>query len=236
MFFTAACLSLALSLAAAAQERALPPLITVTGQAEVNVAPDEAVLTMVVEKTDKDLQAAKRMNDESVRQILALARRFNVAPQDVKTDYISVEMKYGEDDSDDAAAKRVFEGYEVSKTVVVRFKDLPRFEDFFSETLKAGVSSVRGVEFRSSQVRRHKDEARALAIRAAKEKATALATEIGQAVGRAHSIQEEGERDNTASNNFTVRAAGRFSGDDNSTIAPGLISVTARVTVSFILQ
>lgn len=227
--------------AARAQSAADPPLITVSGQAEVRVAPDEVVFTLAVAKTDKDLQAAKRQNDESVRQILALARRFNVAPQDVKTDYISVEMKYSTDlvgdDSDDDARKvrREFVGYEVSKTVIVRFTDLARFEDFFSETLKAGVSSIRDVDFRNSQIRRHKDEARALAIRAAKEKAAALSREIGQAIGRAHSIQEVAPGNGAASNNFSTRVGGNFSADENSTFAPGLISVTAQVTVSFIL-
>lgn len=228
--------------AARAQKAEEPPLITVTGQAEVNVAPDEVIFTLVVAKTDKDLQTAKRLNDESVRQILALARRFNVAPQDVKTDYISVDMQYNtdliEDDSDARArkVKREFVGYQVSKTVIVRFTDLPRFEDLFSETLKAGVSSIREVDFRNSQVRKHKDEARALAIRAAKEKAEALTKEIGQSIGRAYSIQEGAFRDNTSPNNFTTRISGNFSADENSTIAPGLISVTAQVTVSFILQ
>jgi uncharacterized protein YggE len=233
--------TLLLPLPGLAQRAAEPPLITVTGQAEVNVAPDEVVFRLEVEKTDKDLSVAKQQNDESVRQILALARRFQVAPQDVKTDYISVEMKYSTDllevdDSDEKKVKREFVGYSVTKTVIVRFTDLPRFEEFFSETLKAGVSSIKDVEFRNSQIRKYKDEARALAIRAAKEKATALTREIGQGIGRAHSIQEEGYRNNTVSNNFSTRVGGSFTSDENSTIAPGLISVTAQVTVSFILN
>jgi uncharacterized protein YggE len=230
-----------LPLAAHAQRAPDPPLITVSGRAEVNVAPDEVIFRLEVEKTDKDLSVAKRQNDESVRQILALARRFNVAPQNVKTDYVSVEMKYSTDtvedeDSDERKVKREFVGYSVSKTVIVRFTDLPRFEEFFSETLKAGVSRISSVEFRNSQVRKHKDEARSLAIRAAKEKAEALTREIGQSIGRAYSIQEEGDRDSSASNNFSLRVSGSFSADENSTIAPGLISVTAQVTVSFILN
>lgn len=230
------------SLSAQAQQAAEPPLITVSGQAEVKVAPDEVVFTLEVKKIDKDLSVAKSRNDESVRNILGLARRFNVPTQEVKTDYISVEMKYSTDlisDEDDPNArkvKRVFIGYEVSKTVIVRFTDLPRFEEFFSEVLKAGVSRINSVEFRTSQIRKFKDEARALAIRAAKEKATALTKEIGQSIGKAHSIREEGYRTSAASNNFSTTVGGSFSDDENSTIAPGMITVTAQVTVSFILN
>lgn len=230
-----------LPLSARAQSDAAPPLITVSGQAEVKVVPDEVIFSLEVEMVDKDLSVAKQQNDESVRQVLALARRFKVAQQDVKTDYISVEMKYSTDlvedrDADEKKVKRVFVGYAVSKTVIVRFTDLARFEEFFSEVLKAGVSRVREVDFRTSQLRKHKDEARALAIRAAKEKATALTREIGQTIGRAHSIQEEGFRSSASANNFSTRLEGSFSSDENSTIAPGMISVTAQVTVSFILN
>lgn len=229
-----------LTVAAHGQLKTDPALITVSGQAEVLVVPDEVVFTLEVVKMDKDLSVAKEQNDESIRQILALARRFAVAPQDVKTDYISVEMKYttgSDNDDSDAKVKREFAGYEVSKTVILRFTNIARFEEFFSAVLQVGVSRVRDVSFRTSQIRRHKDQARTLAIRAAHEKATALAREIGQTIGKAHSISEEGEGRSAASNNFSIGAGGgRFSDDENSTIAPGTIRVTAQVSVSFLLQ
>ena len=62
----AALLLLALAASAAAQEKSQPPLITVTGQAEVRVAPDEVVFDLEVEKLDKDLSAAREQTDESV--------------------------------------------------------------------------------------------------------------------------------------------------------------------------
>ncbi|HLL13684.1 MAG TPA: SIMPL domain-containing protein [Pyrinomonadaceae bacterium] len=234
--------ALCLNVGARAQLKTDLALITVSGQAEVLVVPDEVVFTLEVVKMDRDLSAAKEQNDESIRQILALARRFAVAPQDVKTDYISVEMKYntdiiGDDDDSDAKAKvkREFVGYEVSKTVILRFTNIARFEEFFSAVLQAGVSRVRDVSFRTSQIRKHKDEARSLAIRAAREKATALARDIGQTIGKAHSISEEGEGRSALSNNISTSVGGRFSDDENSTIAPGTIRVTAQVSVSFIL-
>lgn len=231
-----------LSAVAPAQNKIDLALISVSGQAEVLVVPDEVVFTLEVVKMDKELPVAKERNDESIRQILALARRFAVAAQDVKTDYISVEMKYttdedDDDDSDDKAkGRREFAGYEVSKTVILRFTNIARFEEFFSAVLQAGVSRVRDVSFRTSQIRSHKDRARSLAIRAAREKATALARDIGQTIGKAHSISEEGEGRSTMSNNITTISGGRFSDDENSTIAPGTIRVTAQVSVSFILQ
>ncbi len=238
------CLLLLLPSTAAAWQKSEQPLITVNGQAEIRVPPDEVKFILEVTKLNRELTEAQKQTDDSVRDILALARRFDVPQQDVKTDYISVEMKYttdlvDDDESDADKSKRIkreFLGYEVSKTVIVRFKDLARFEKFFAEVLKAGVSKVNSVEFRTSQIRKYKDQARALAIRAAREKAVALTAEIGQSIGKAYSIQEEGYSRSSSSNNFSTVVSGSFSSDEDSAFAPGMITVTAQVTVSFVLN
>ena len=69
-----------------AQEIDKLPVITVSGTAEVQIVPDEAVFSTDVTKTNKDLQTAKRLNDESVGKILELARRFSISPQRVFSD------------------------------------------------------------------------------------------------------------------------------------------------------
>ena len=105
------------------KQTAEPPLITVSGQAEVNVAPDEVVFTLEVEKTDKDLLVAKEQNDQVVRSVMELARRYNIPSQNVQTDYISVEPKYRTENKRGVdgvtESKTIFDGYEVSKTVVI---------------------------------------------------------------------------------------------------------------------
>jgi len=220
-----------------------PPLITVTGQAEVRVAPDEVVFTLGVESIDKDMLAAKKRTDDSVREVLAIARRNNVKPEDVQTSYISVQPKYNTDDVEYAARqtiKREFVGYQVSKTVAVILRDISRFDALLSDVLRAGVTRLSNVEFRDSQVRKHRDQARAMAIKAAQEKAKLLAGEIGQSIGPAYSIRE-GTFTPYSTNNFSQNVAGvagsggADSGSEGA-IAPGQISITAQVTVSFRLM
>jgi len=71
-----------------------PRLITVTGEAEVRVVPDEVILTLGVETWDKNLDTAKRRNDEIVKKVLALAAEYGNPPEDVQTDYIGIEPRY----------------------------------------------------------------------------------------------------------------------------------------------
>ncbi len=230
-FLIACCLS------AAGQGALDKPLITVTGQAEVKVAPDEVVFNLEVETLNKELATAKALNDESVRRVLALARRYQIPERNMQTDYISVVPKYYEATGpEDRRRDREFLGYEVSKRIVIILSDVSRTESLLSDVLTTGVNYVRGVEFRSTQIRKFKDQARTLAIRAAQEKATALTREIGQTIGKAYSIREDepGRYDNMMQNTTVGVSAGASA--EETTIALGQISIQARVVVSFELK
>lgn len=239
-------------LSSSAQDIDKMPTVTVTGTAEVMVVPDEVVFSLDVTKTDKDLQVAKRANDEVVAKVLKLTRRFSVEPQNVKTDSISVEMKYEStrdpkkkiyDEDGDEIGTKIFKGYEVSKTVTVRLKEISRFEEFFSEVLKTGITEVNSVRFETSKLRENKDKARDLAMKAAREKAAALAASINQTIGKAIKITEGSSgNQNYFSSNFSSNATSNVISDSGSftesvaTFAPGAIKVEAQVTVSFLLN
>lgn len=223
-----------------AQNNLEPPLITVTGQSEVRVPPDEVLFTLEIENVDKDMLAANKKTDDAVRQVLSISRKHHVKPEDVQTSFISVEPKYNTDDMDYEArrnVRRVFIGYEVSKTVAIRLREISRFDEMLADVLKAGITRLRNLEFRNSQIRKHRDQARVMAIRAAREKADLLAREIGQSIGPAYSISESGGGygRSAMTQNTTTTISGDLSESD-AAIAPGSISITAQVTVRFRLQ
>jgi uncharacterized protein YggE len=231
------------SLQVFAQSAIEPPLITVSGQAEVWVPPDEVVFTLGVESVDKDISAAQKRTDDSVKAVFAIATRNNVKPEDVQTSYISVQPKYNTDDVDyeqRRTLKREFVGYQVSKTVAVRLREISRFDSMLSDVLKAGVTRLSNVEFRDSQLRKHKDQARSMAMKAAQEKATLMAREIRQSIGPAYSIREGTTSAPYALSNISQNATSSVPADradnESSAIAPGQISVSAQVTVSFRLN
>jgi uncharacterized protein YggE len=215
--------------------------ISVTGEAEIRVVPDEVILTLGVETWDKNMGIAKGQNDAIVARVLALADEHAIAPEHVQTDYVSIEPRYRNGYYDE----RDFIGYFVHKTLVITLRDLDKFEDILADALEAGVNYVHGIEFRTTELRKHRDEARALAIRAAKEKADALAGELDQQVGDPKMIQEVqsgwwsgynswwGSRwgNGMMQNVIQEMGAGELMGDGG--LAPGQISITARVSVNF---
>jgi len=218
---------------ALAQNQNQQPLITVSGQAEVLVVPDEAVFKMSAVTVDKNLLEAQAKNDEKVKNVLGLARKYNVPANLVQTGHISLEERY----SDEEATRKpqVFLGYAVTKRIAIVLRDVSRVEALLGDIFKSGITRIDDVEFRSTQVRKYKDQARAMAIKAAQEKAAALAHEIGQTIGKAYTISEVGYNNPGLSNNFSTATASTDS-DDESTIALGQISISARVLVSFELK
>ncbi len=229
------------SIHAFAQNAVEPPLITVTGQAEVRVPPDEVVFTLAIESLDKDMLVANERTDVSVKHLLSIARKNNIKPEDVQTSQISVQPKYNTDNMDSeerSKVPRVLVGYEVSKTVGILLRELSRFDVLMADLLKAGITRLSNLEFRNSQIRKHRDQARVMAIRAAQEKAKLLAHEIGQSIGPAYSITEEVDLGYGASANQAVITSRDTpsESESDSALSPGTIPVTARVTVKFRLQ
>ncbi len=230
------------------------PTVVVTGTAELMVPPDEVVFTLEVAKRNKDMQIAKREADQALVKIIDLTRRFDVKPQNVKTDYISVDAKYQSvrdpknrifDDDGDEIGTRVFLGYDVSTTVIVRMTELTRFEEFFAEVIKTGLSEINSVSFESSKIIEQRKEARLMAMKAAYEKASAMAGAINQTIGKAISISEgtsdPGRYGFFNANSTNVNSANVSTGtvtvkESVATFSSGAIKVTSQVTVTFLLN
>ncbi len=241
-------LSLLIAPSVPAQTKPEPETVDVSGSAEVRVAPDEVIFSLDVTNTDNDLQIAKKQNDDTVAKVLVLTKSYAIPQQDVKTDYISVDRKFEfvrennrriYDEDGDEIGEKTFKGYEISKTIIVRLKDLTKFEAFFSDVIKSGVTEINSVRFESSKIREIRDQARELAMKAAYEKAKAMAAAIGQSIGRAISIVEVEQRQNWSNSNAVanVSTATVVSGSDSlATFSPGAISVTAEVKVRFLLN
>jgi uncharacterized protein YggE len=217
------------------------PVVSVSGDAEVRVVPNEVILNMGIETADRSLRAAKSANDVAIQRALEVAAHHGIPTGAVKTDYIAIEPRYRRDEITGQLL-----GYVVRKSLTVRLSDISKFEDVFTDLLDAGVNVVHGIEFRTTELRKYRDQARALAIKAAQEKAQALAQSAGRRAGNTLSITENGggwfspysswwgsAYGGTAQN--VMQNAGGTSMPE-STLAPGQITVTAHVGITVALE
>jgi len=217
--------------------------LNVTGDAAVNVEPDRVRILLGVESRGKALLAAKAENDAATRKVIDAARAMNIPAGDIQTDYMQVDMSY------DSNSGTLVDYYKVTKDVQVLLRNVRQFEELLSRALLAGANHVYDIEFSTSELRKHRDTARALAVKAAQQKAADLAAAAGLRVvgtplavsaysygggasyGRWHALrygQSQNVMQNAGSTGDGIGAEG--------TVALGKISVTAAVSMSFQLQ
>jgi uncharacterized protein YggE len=224
----------AVSLSRAESRNEVPPrLISVSGDAEIKVVPDQVILSVAVDTSDKDLLVATQQNHDRVKRVLAVTEQFKIEPKHVQTDQVTIEPKYSDYQHSDTAH---FIGYDVRKSVVICLKDLSRFEALLMALLKAGTNRVDGVQFQTTELRKHRDAARLMAVKAAREKAAAMAGELGQKLGRPRTITEGAGGVQTTGRSAYQNMSSNAGAPDSSAasgFSPGQISVTASVSISF---
>lgn len=228
--------------------------ISVSGSSDIMVVPDEVVITLGIDSRDKDIVKAKADNDAKLKKILEISKTFKIESKYIQTDYLNIQPGDITQKAIDYSYNRVSEanlGYIVQKKLVITLKDMSKFEAFLTEVVKNGAEYVQGVEFRTTELRKHKDKARELAVKAAKEKADAMTSALGQKAGKAVSIKEEEEyywswqsywyngfygSNSVSTSNVLQNVSSPINQSDMDGIAPGQIKVHAKVNIDFTLN
>ncbi len=219
------------------------PRITVTGEAVVTAVPDRIVLTLGLETLDPDIARARNDNTDLLKRVRAVARETGIGDRDVQTDQLAIEPRYR-----DGYTRENFIGYVVRNTVILTLRDVARAEDLVTRLLLAGVTTIHGIDFQTSDYRMHRDTARVLALRAAREKAVAMAAALDRHIGAPLLISENasasswwyssawswwGGRGVPGMNQNVLQAAPGPAAEPVESMALGRISIRASVDVSF---
>ncbi|UCD64680.1 MAG: SIMPL domain-containing protein, partial [Candidatus Zixiibacteriota bacterium] len=139
--------------------------ITVSGDSEVRVTPDEVIIIFAVQNDDLDVNKAKAENDRLVAEVLQALADHGIPDKHIQTDYFVITPKYTD------WRESTFEGFFVRKTIVVTLKDANIFDDVLTSVVAAGATHIRNIDFRTTELRKYRDQARAVAIKAAEDKA-----------------------------------------------------------------
>ena len=191
------------------------PSVSIVGEAKMNVSPDQVVFTFEVVTADKNLSAAKRANDTRSSQALTAAKSFQIGPEKIQTDSLTISLQYT--GTKDPRGEHMLIGYEVTKRIFVTLKDLDKIDTFLAKAIEAGVNRVVAIRIESSQMQRFQEQVRSMAVKNAWVKAQAYAAQLGQTVGKAYVIREDGA-DTPGYTNGTGSGSG--GGDGIGTPAP----------------
>lgn len=217
------------------------PQISTSGEATVWVTPDIVVVNLGVETFDPRPIASKNKNDDLSARLVEAIKALNVEPKDLQTTDIEFDIRYKNNMTE-------IEGYIARRMYSTKLRDIKQFEPLVSSALNNGANRLLGFEYQTTELRKFRDQARSMAIKAAKEKAIALAGELDCKVGKPRSISEgyfgyfgwSGSRWNYSSgyaSNVSQNMSQTTASGNSDEIAPlGQIGVKATINVSFELE
>ena len=157
-----------------------------TGTAVIRVQPDKAAVRLGVQSFALTPRESQAQNAGTVKAVLQAIRDQGIPPQDIGTDYVSLRPEY----DDRQRGPRQIVGYWTDNALVVTLRDVDKLSQVLRAALEAGATTVDDVTFSTTRQRELRDQARAMAVKAAMEKARDLAGAVGLSVGEAQSIGE----------------------------------------------
>jgi uncharacterized protein YggE len=216
-------------------------ILKFTGDAELLVDPDYAVITIGVETNDKNIRKAKRENDSIIDTIITSAEPFVTEKRDIRIDYVKITRRYKKE-----RELKGFLGYFIKNKVIITIKDLSKYNDCITAMIESGVDNILDITFKVSDFSKYKNEVRVMAMKAAHNKARVMANAIGQDIGPATFFKEtksaykklfglRSEWDNDFASPFNISTA-IVNEDSNTQVAVGKTRFTASVEVDFIFN
>jgi uncharacterized protein len=210
--------------------------ITVSGSGTLTLSPDVAHVGLGITASRPTVEAARTEAARVMSAIIAAARAKGVAEKDIRTSGVSLSPQYGPDcssyaPSGSACAKPgTIVGYTMNEQVDVTVRDLGVVGAVVDAATAAGATNVNGIAFEVDDPSKAETDARLAAIRAAHDKADAMARAAGVSLGQVISISETSV---PFPNPYAGYAAGKAVDSAATPVQPGTQDLEATVTMVY---
>lgn len=167
-------------------------IITVSGNAELDTAPNKAEMYVAVVSEAMVAKEAKDKNSETSNNVIDALVKQGLKKEEVETSSFTITPKYEWEDDDKGIGKQVFKGYEVRHVLKITTQTIDKVGEFLDAVVDAGANNVEQIRFGLTKEKEAEVKTDALyeAAKNAQEKAIILATSLGVNVKKVVSIQE----------------------------------------------
>ncbi len=172
--------------------------ISISGDGEVTAVPDIATVTFTVRESAKTVPEAQKLAEAKITKGLSSLETLGVDKKDTKTLSYVVSPKYESQQTGYCngyvcpPTKTVVTGYEVTESIMVKVRKVDQAGEVIGLLGKANITEISGPEFTVDDMDTLKAEAKAIAIKEAKEKAEVEAKALGVSLGSIISFSEDG--------------------------------------------
>lgn len=167
-----------------------PNTVTVTGRAEVAVAPDIAYVSAGVVTSATDVTAAKSENDAVMKRVLDAVATAGIDKDQVRTSGFSVQPQYKYSNRGEEAP--ILTGYKVQNMVTITVQDLNNLGPVIDAAAAAGANQIQGVRFAVKNEDKVRDALLTQAVLDGRHKAGIIASALDQRLGEAMNVSATG--------------------------------------------
>jgi len=168
-----------------------PPAISVTGEATVSVAPDQAQIDGGVTSDARTAREASDANNAAMGKVLLALKGAGIEEKDYQTSRLSLQPQFATPSKASERAQGIL-SFRASNRVTVKIRDVTKVANVIDVLVSAGANEIGGIHFTVTQASKVLDEAREKAIADARRKAEIYAKAAGVTLGEPISISEEG--------------------------------------------
>lgn len=213
----------------------LPGTITVSGNAQVLVVPDEATIRIGVVRQASSAKDAQEEAAKIGADILKSIGGLGVPAQRIQTSRLTISPVYGQQRANPGNIDTTrITGYVASNTVTVTLENLSMVGPVVDAGLDNGANQLEGVQFRLKNDAKAREQALKQAVTEAKGKAVAIAEALAVTLGPILEVNENGT---------SVMPLGRSSeeavmamavrGPNPTPVSPGQLEINASVQLRF---
>jgi uncharacterized protein YggE len=168
-------------------------LLTVNGNGELWVEPDEATVRLGVEAQEPDARQAQEQVNRVAGEILRQVRAVGIPAESIQTAELRLTPVYSRSDPRQVESQqpRII-AYQASNVVSVRIEDLDLLGRVLDQGLGAGANRLEGVSFSLRDDLPWRKKALAVAVAEARAKAEAMATALDVRLEGVKEAQEGG--------------------------------------------
>ena len=207
--------------------------ISVSGQGEITMAPDVAIISLGVSAQAKTVAEAQSAASGAMNNVVNALTQGGVAKKDIQTQYFSIQQVTRYDNN---TQKEVVIGYRVSNIVTAKIRDVNKTGSIIDAVATAGgdLTRINNISFDIDNPSSYYSEVRQKAMNDANTKARQLADLGGVTLGKPTFISESMSSVPLPRPVFAEKAAGAPA--VTTPISPGEMKITLNVQVVYAIQ
>jgi len=210
--------------------------VTVQGTSHMEVAPDQAIVTLGIVNTADSAESARNANAAISAAIQQKLLTLDLTKDQINTSQFVVYPVYNSD-TDKSSKPPVIIGYRISNNITVTIDDVNLVGSVIDSSLAAGANQITGVRFQKKSDVKLKQTLLAAAIQDALSKTDAIATALDKHFKRVISVNEESigfQQPESPRFNMMLKAD---TGNSNATsLSPGVIIANGSLSLVCELQ